>query len=184
MFKGVGRDHAFQIWLSLAILAACAVPTIWLISSEHQARVDRLRADGLVTMATVSDIREVEQEYTSRRGMRRTRMIDYIDLRYNMFASMPYRDFVSSHEVIRHKGLVGLTTYSRISSNAEVARLHVGDKVPVVIDPHETQRAELAEFVRDFDTRDSQLFMAGCLVFSLVAAWMARRRWRKLLAMG
>ena len=179
--KSIFRDSAYQLWLCIALLCVMVAPTVWFIAAHHQARIDRLRSDGLVTMATVTGVREVEEAYTDRKGRHKTRSVDYIDLRYNMVPSTPYADFIASGTIAPHKGTVLMIGYSRHSSNAEVAAIRVGDDVPVVVDPEDNQRAELASFVRDFTSTTSHIIVAVSLLLAILSGWLAWRRRRVLL---
>lgn len=171
---------ALQWWLCGVLLAALCVPAIVLISLEHGARIDGLRQAGLVTEAEITGMRQVEERYTTRKGRERTRLIDQIDLRYNMLASQPYADFVSRGERVRvDTDAKALITYTRRSQSYEMRQYRVGDRVAVVIHPDERSRAELAPFVRDFSNRTSWIIVALLTLGGFVCgrfAWVAWRR--------
>lgn len=176
------RDTAYQIWLCIALLCAIAAPTIGLIASEHADRVAHLKAEGMVTMAMVTDIREVQEGYTDRKGRQKSRTKHFIDLRYNMLASTPYRDFLASGRLAPDKGRVVMVSASRSSSRSESEALRVGQEVAVVVDPDDHLRVELFTFVRDFSSTTSYLIIFGSVLIGLLSGWMAWRRRRVLLA--
>ena len=171
---------ALQWWLCGVLLSILCVPAVVLISLEHGARIDGLRQAGLVTEAEITAMRQVEERYTNNKGRERTRLIDQIDLRYNLLASQPYADFVARGERVQGgTDAKALITYTRRSQSYEMRHYRVGDRVPVVIHPDERSRAELAPFVRDFSNRTSWIIVALLTLGGLVCGWFARGAWRR-----
>ena len=179
--RSIFKDTAYQIWLCITLLCAVAAPTIWLIASEHAERIAHLKVAGMVTMATVTDIREVQEPYSDRKGRQKSRTKHYIDFRFNMLAATPYRDFLATGRLVPDKGRVLMITYSRSSSRSESEALRVGQVVPVVVDPQNNLRAEPFSFVRDFSNTTSYGIIAGSVLLGGFSCWMAWRRRRVLL---
>ena len=168
-----------SIWFAVALVLALGAPAFWLIGAEHQARVDALRRDGLVTMATVEGKQRVEEFYTDSKGRRKSRTKTMIRLRYDHEAEQSYAAWEAAGEpALPARAEPIPVSYDRQSTTAEFDAARPGQRLPVVIMPGDRSTAETAEFVKSYDSFWTKVAGVVCGLMALVtlaAGWRARR---------
>lgn len=174
------KSGAFQVWASAALLLLFLAPAIFFISDETGDRVAALRKDGLVTMATVTGKRTIEEPYTDSKGRRKSNTAKYIDLSYDSQTNQSYPEWLAGGEKAQvPKPGVAMNSYAYRSTNAEYDSVNQGDKVPVVINRYERTRADLATFVKEYSNTTLMFCaaMAGLIgLFCAMMAWRTRQR--------
>lgn len=180
MTKTAKKSGASGIWASAALLLLLLAPAIFFINDETGARIAALRKDGLVTEATVTGKRIVEEPYTDRKGRTKTTTANYIDLTYDSQTSQTWQEWLASNEKTQPAAPgAPMSSYAYRGTTAEYDAVQPGDKVPVVINRYERTRADLAAYVKDFSSRTMQIAAALCALLGLIcgyAAWRTRTR--------
>ena len=178
------KHKAGSIWFGIALLLALGAPAFWVIGAEHQARVEALRRDGLVTMATVEGKERVEEYYTDNKGRRKSRTKTMIRLRYDHEADQSYAAWIAAGEPpLTPRAEPIPVSYDRQSSTAEFDAAQPGQQLPVVIMPGNRSTAETAEFVKSYDSFWSKVaaVLCGLMALATLAAGLRARRCRSAL---
>lgn len=177
---GQPKTKAGSFWFAAALLLALAAPMFWFVGAEHQARVDALRRDGLVTIATIESKERVEDYYTDNKGRRKSRTRTMIRLRYDHEAMTSYARWIAEGEptIIARPNPIWVS-YDRRSTTAEFDAARAGQQLAVVILPTDRATAETADFVKSYDsfwTRAAAGICALLTIATLVAGFAARKR--------
>lgn len=173
------KSKAGSIWFAVALLLALGAPAFWVIGAEHQTRVDALRSDGLVTLATIEGKERVEEYYTDNKGRRKSRSKTMIRLRYDHEAEQSYAAWEAAGEPpLTPRANPIPVSYDRQSSTAEFEAAEPGQQLPVVIMPGDRSTAETAEFVKTYDSFWSKVaaVICGMMALATLAAGLRARR--------
>lgn len=169
-----------SLWFAGALLSGLAAPTLVAVGSDHQARVDALRHDGLVATATIVGKQRVEVPYTDRKGRSKTRTRTMISLRYDHEASLPYAAWLAGGEQpLPITGNEIPVTFDRQSTTAEFDAARAGQTLPVVILPTDRGTAETAEFVKSYSNFWTLIAAGVAALVTLVTGALGFANWRK-----
>lgn len=164
------KAKAASLWFAAALLLALAAPALWFVGAEHQARVDALRRDGIVTMATVESKARVEEPYTDNKGRPKSRIKTMIRLRYDHEASERYAAWHAAGEPpLTPRADPILVSYDRQSTTAEFDAARAGQQIPVVIHPDDRGTAETVAFVKSYDSVWTKIAAAICTFVAIIA---------------
>lgn len=171
----------FWLWVVIGAMMPLVIAVVFGIMSEKTSEIERFRAEGRVGYGIVTDVREVEESYTSRRGRMRTRTNRFIDFRYDLYPATSYADYVRGGEVLQPGSEArAMTSHSRSSTGAEAEAHRPGQPVAVVVLPDDPFNPDLYSAVRDYSNWPNYLIMLGALLASIFCGWRALVAWRIL----
>jgi hypothetical protein len=157
-------------------MAFLLAPFFTVIPAEHAARLNKLKAEGFATLATIKDKRKVQNYYTDSKGRTKSTTETLLDLEYDMMANMPYAKWLAEGEKDPPaRSDPANMTYARVSSNAEFDGAAKGSKAVVIIHPNERGRAELASYVKSYNP---MVYYVAAVIFAFISVFAGYMAWK------
>ncbi|MCB2067117.1 MAG: hypothetical protein KDE15_10825 [Erythrobacter sp.] len=164
-------------WFVFAALLLCGGGLMASVAGKHGARVSHLRAEGMVTMATIVGKHEEERVIDRPRRADSSYEATFFDLRYAPYPSTTWAQYAAGGDAVLAGDPGGASMQASVNTGSrEVFDSHaVGDRVAVVVDSDDRLNPALASFVASFS---SALHWGGAVLLGLLGLAAGWRGWQ------